>query len=74
MAYDADGRLTQWTADDAITVTFTYDAAGQRTSMTDATGTTHYAYDANGNLLTVTGPDGEQVTARHTTRPGSARR
>lgn len=62
MAYDGDGRLTQWTADDTPTVTFAYDQAGHRTSMTDATGTTHYSYDSTGRLLTITEPDGGQIT------------
>lgn len=63
MEYDKDGRLIQKSAEDAIEVTFSYDAAGRRISMTDATGTTHYAYDAAGRLVTVTSPDGATITA-----------
>lgn len=63
--YDPMSRLTQHAADDGTEVSFSYDKAGRRTSMTDATGTTHYAYDAAGHLVAVTGPDGEQIAARY---------
>ena len=33
--------------------------------MTDATGTTHYTYDADGQLLTITGPDGQVIKATY---------
>jgi RHS repeat-associated protein len=65
MTYDVDRRLTSRRADDGSQVTFTYDAAGRRTSMTDATGTTHYSYDGSGRLLTVTDPDGEVTAAAY---------
>lgn len=65
-AYDNAGRVISRSADDAATtVSYTYDKAGQRTSMTDATGTTHYAYDSKGRLTTVTEPDGAATTAAY---------
>lgn len=50
--YDAGGRLTKKTYSraDTATVSYTYNAAGQRLSMTDATGTTTYTYDTAGRL------------------------
>jgi RHS repeat-associated protein len=62
-SYDADRRLIRKTAEGAVDISFTYDAAGRRATMTDATGTTRYAYDAGGHLLTVTEPDGSVTTA-----------
>jgi RHS repeat-associated protein len=46
--YDRAGRLTTWTKPSAATESYTYDAAGNRTS--DATGAS--TYDARGRLLT----------------------
>ncbi len=63
LSYDADGRLVKKTADHAVTVSYTYNDLGQRTSMTDATGTSRYSYDAAGRLVTVTEPDGAETTA-----------
>jgi len=63
LAYDAMNRLIRKTADGAAGVTFSYDAAGRRASMTDATGTTRYAYDLAGQLISVTGPDGGVTSA-----------
>ena len=49
--YDADGA--------ALTTTYTYDAAGNETSMTDPNGaTTRYTYNSAGQLLTTTDPLG----------------
>jgi RHS repeat-associated protein len=60
-AYDPLNRLVRKTPDASLgepPVSFTYDRAGQRTSMTDATGTTLYAYDARHRLLTKQTPQG----------------
>ncbi|UHA74523.1 RHS repeat-associated core domain-containing protein [Paenibacillus sp. 481] len=38
-------------------VTYAYDEGGNRTAMTDATGTTRYAYFPTGELRTITYPD-----------------
>ena len=46
-------------------MSYTYDAAGRRASMTDATGTTRYSYDSTGRLLTVTEPDGGVTAASY---------
>jgi RHS repeat-associated protein len=69
---DPDGRVTTYTLNaqglrtqivysqpgqSTITVSETYNGAGQRTSMTDPTlGTTTYTYDATGNLTSVDNP------------------
>src|SRR5579864_5405775 len=63
--YDTMNRLTMKTADaffstgacasglcGATQVTYSYDDAGHRLSMTDASGTTNYTYDARDRLLT----------------------
>jgi RHS repeat-associated protein len=59
--YDADGDLTGVSYSDGATspVAYTYNAAGQRTSMTDGTGTTTYSYDADGRPAGVTDGAGE---------------
>ena len=58
--YDALYRLTKEEITDPIlgngTVSYTYDAVGNRLTMTDSTGTTMYSYDANDRLLTEVGP------------------
>jgi len=71
--YDSLGRLTNknyslngypagpYTSSTLPTVAYTYDSAGNRTSMTDGTGTTTYQYDPNGNLTSVTDGYGKQV-------------
>ncbi len=52
-SYDAADRLTKESYSDGTTpmVTYAYDRDGDRTSMTDGTGTTSYLYDAAGQLL-----------------------
>jgi len=65
--YDQAGNLTNVTvADgtaDASTTSYGYDAAGRKTSETDALGnTTSYTYDATGHLTTVTDPLGHTTT------------
>ncbi|MBI2760580.1 MAG: RHS repeat protein [Chloroflexi bacterium] len=52
-----------------VSVTWAYDAAGRRTSMTDATGTTTCTYDNANRLTTLTYPvTGHQVTYQYNSR------
>lgn len=44
--YDAQNRLTALVAAGGLSVGLEYDTVGNRTSMTDATGTTTYTYDS----------------------------
>lgn len=64
-AYDMADQLTGITYDDPATapVTFTYDAAGRRESMTDATGTSNYRFDEQSRLVEAT--DGAGLTVAH---------
>ena len=48
--YDADNRLTAIRYAGQPAVTFTYDAASQRTQMQDALGKTSYQYDVHGQV------------------------
>jgi RHS repeat-associated protein len=58
-AYDGDNQLTSVSYSDGTpSVSYVYDADGQRTSMTDGTGTTTYTYDPDGNVLTRATPSG----------------
>jgi RHS repeat-associated protein len=64
LSYDDAGRLTGvdesgGTSDDAG---FTYDADGDRTSMTDGTGTTSYTYDVAGRLQSQRSAAGQTTT------------
>jgi RHS repeat-associated protein len=53
--YDHAGRLTSIDYSDSTPdVTYTYDAAGNRTQMTDGAGTKTYAYDSVNRLTQVT--------------------
>ncbi len=57
--YDDAGRLLQKDSASQGTlydVSFTYDADNRKTAMTDSTGTTTYAYDAAGKLLSRAAP------------------
>jgi len=60
--YDDGGRLTNvnypGTADD---VSYTYFANGSRHTMTDGTGTTTYAYNANAALTSVQNGNGQTI-------------
>ena len=60
--YDAADRVTGLTRADGSHVTWALDAAGRTTSMTDPSGTTAYAYDAVGQVVSVTDAAG-RVTA-----------
>jgi RHS repeat-associated protein len=52
--YDALNRLSSIeTSDGAPSTTYSYDGAGRRTQMTDATGTSSYTYDTAGLLESV---------------------
>ncbi|WP_147572881.1 DUF6531 domain-containing protein [Cellulomonas massiliensis] len=54
LSWDARSLLTRVDySDDTPDVTFAYDAAGRRTSMTDGSGTTTYRYDALDRPTTV---------------------
>src|SRR6266545_5258982 len=61
-AYDALNRLTTITPDASLTsqtpIGFTYYPTGQRKTMTDASGTTTYAYTARNQLLSKATPQG----------------
>jgi RHS repeat-associated protein len=61
MEYNGARELTRRIGTDGGGVSYTYDGAGRRATMTDATGTTRYSYDAAGRLLTATEPDGSQL-------------
>jgi RHS repeat-associated protein len=55
-AYDSAGKLTAVDYSDPAThdVSYSYDANGNRTQMTDGTGTSHYVYDNFGQLTSST--------------------
>jgi RHS repeat-associated protein len=55
LAFDRLNRISTKTYSDGTAgVSWTYDTAGRRASMTDGTGTTTYGYDAGNRLATVT--------------------
>ncbi len=54
--YDDQDRLLSYAG-----TSYTYSAAGDLETSTDASGTTTYGYDALGNLRSVVLPDGEQI-------------
>src|SRR5262249_34594085 len=59
--YDAENRVIEVTPDAAFGVApirFTWSPTGQRTSMTDGTGTTRYQYDARDRLISQETPRG----------------
>jgi RHS repeat-associated protein len=58
--------LTSVTTPDLVTTSYTHDAAGEQTSVTDGAGdTTSYAYDAAGRLTQTTNPDGTSTTTTY---------
>ena len=62
-AYDAVNRLIaiDYPGGSSPDVSFTYDVNGNRTSMTDATGTTEYGYDRFDRLTEIDYPNGNFV-------------
>jgi RHS repeat-associated protein len=52
--FDALNRITNKASINGYKVTLAYSPTGQRTNMTDASGTTSYAYDSRDRLLTKT--------------------
>jgi RHS repeat-associated protein len=66
-SYDSLSRLTGVDYSDPATadVGYAYDANGNRTSMTDGTGTTTYEFDEAGRLLSVTSPGPDTVGYRY---------
>lgn len=62
--YDADNRLTSISYSGGTTpnVKYAYNADGDRTSMTDGTGTTSYAYNGDDQVTTVTNGAGTKTT------------
>lgn len=57
-SYDALSRPTSVAATGLATIGYTYDAASNRTQMTDETGTTTYLYDGLGRVTQVAAPNG----------------
>jgi RHS repeat-associated protein len=64
LEYDKANRLTRRSAGDQ-SVSFSYDPAARRVSMTDAAGTTRYGYDKAGQLTELTYPDGAVLAAAY---------
>ncbi|MFD3262329.1 fibronectin type III domain-containing protein, partial [Paenibacillus lentus] len=69
-AYDPNDRVIQMTttrqgSDIFNPYTYTYDVAGNITSMSDHRGTSTYAYDGNNRLLRTTSANGTQVDYRY---------
>jgi len=56
--YDALNRLTNKAAVNGYKIAFAYSPTGLRTNMTDASGTTSYAFDSRYRLLTKITPEG----------------
>ena len=56
--YDALNRLTNKSSVNGYKTTFAYSPTSQRTSMTDASGTTSYTYDSRDRLQTKATPQG----------------
>ncbi|HET7699857.1 MAG TPA: DUF6531 domain-containing protein [Candidatus Limnocylindria bacterium] len=72
--YTFDSRMRVLTQADTVgastyTISYLYDAAGNRTSVTDRNGqTTDFTYDARGNVLTKTDPQIDPQTPRYLTQ------
>ena len=56
--YDTRDRLVKQTDPDGRSLSYNYEAAGNRVSLTIPSGTTGYTFDALNRLATVTDPDG----------------
>jgi len=67
IARDTQNRVTSITLPNGSTYTYTYDSAGDLTTVTlpGSGGTDSYTYDANHNLLTQTGPDAPTLTENY---------
>jgi RHS repeat-associated protein len=65
--YDPANRLTEATYSDGVTpaVKFGYDAIGHRTSMSDGTGSSSFAFDSLGRLTEAVTGHGEKMTYRY---------
>jgi RHS repeat-associated protein len=63
MGYDADNRLTSSkpSQSGSFTTVYRFGSDGERTSMTDPTGTTYYAYDADAHVNAVKNGAGQRV-------------
>ena len=58
-AYNVENRpISVGYSDGTPTVSYAYDADGNRTKMTDGTGTTNYTYNSRDELTGVSGPEG----------------
>lgn len=66
--YDALNRLVRIRYPDGSGVTYEYNAAGLRTRMVDALGTTTYTYDPQGQMTQVTDPHGYTLHYRYDPR------
>ena len=64
-AYDSLHRLTGVTYPDDRTVTYAYDAFGNRLTMTTPEGETTYTYNDLSQLVTLTDPDGAVTNFRY---------
>ena len=60
-SYTSRGQVATITYADGSSVSYSYDALGNRASMTDSTGTTSYQYDPRNLLTQVTAPGGRTV-------------
>jgi RHS repeat-associated protein len=56
--YDHRGMLTSVGFPAGVGISYTFDVAGQKTAMTDATGSTSYTPDGAGRITSVTTPNG----------------
>ncbi|WP_308294684.1 DUF6531 domain-containing protein [Streptomyces sp. JJ66] len=69
--YDARDRVTKVAPASGSAVTYTYDGDGNRTSRTDATGTTQYTYDGMSRETVRTLRDGSQTVTAYTASEGN---
>ncbi len=69
--YDTGGNTTSQTGPTVENEKMTYDAAGNLSSYTDASGTTGYGYDAANNVATITDPTGSCPSGATTSAAGS---
>lgn len=62
--YNAAGKkaTATYSGSSAHSVAYTYDADGNRTAMTDATGTSSYSYDAFDELTAATNGNGQKIS------------